>query len=94
MLDDDADAHELYVNPTVEDIANQLGLTGSLKIDVMFKINKSGIVSIIKTRAPHIKLDNEARRVVNKIPKMTPGMQSKEKVEVLYNLPIRFNIQN
>ena len=76
------------------DIASQLGLTGSLKIDVMFKIDKFGNTSIIETRAPHKKLENEARRVVHKIPKMIPGKQSNKNVEVLYNLPIRFNIQN
>jgi len=76
------------------DIASGLGLKGSLKIDVMLKIDKFGVVSIIKTRAPHDKLEKEARRVVNKIPQMIPGKQSEKNVEVLYNLPIRFNIQN
>jgi protein TonB len=55
------------------DLADGLGLSGKQKIDVQFKIDKTGKVTDIKTRAPHARLEKEAERVINKIPQMTPG---------------------
>lgn len=75
------------------DLATDLGLSGLLKIDVQFKIDKNGQITEIKTRAPLQQLENEAERVVNKIPKMTPGKQRDEPVSVLYNLPIMFQVR-
>ena len=43
------------------DIASDYGLTGKQKIDVQFKIDKTGHVTDIKTRAPHPKLEDEAK---------------------------------
>ena len=75
------------------DLALDLGLSGLQKIDVQFKIDKKGQITEIKTRAPIPQLEVEAERVVNKIPQMTPGMQSDEPVSVLYNLPIMFQVR-
>ncbi|GGZ74120.1 energy transducer TonB [Algibacter mikhailovii] len=75
------------------DIANNYGLTGKQKIDVQFKIDKTGKVTDIKTRSPHPKLDEEAIRVIHYIPEMTPGKQRDRNVGVIYNLPIIFQVQ-
>jgi len=75
------------------DMAENLGLTGKQRIYVQFKIDKQGYVTDIKTRAPHPKLGKEAERVINKIPKMKPGMQRDNAVEVIYQLPILFQVQ-
>ncbi|MFV9552334.1 energy transducer TonB [Algibacter sp. PT7-4] len=75
------------------DIAANYGLTGKQKIDVQFTIDKTGRVTNIKTRAPHPKLEEEAIRVVNFIPEMTPGKQRDTNVGVIYNLPIVFQVQ-
>lgn len=75
------------------DIASNLGLTGVQKIDVQFKIDKSGNITDIKTRAPFSQLEDEALRVVEKIPLMKPGLQRGQPVSVLYNLPIVFKVQ-
>jgi protein TonB len=75
------------------DIAAHLGLTGLQKIDVQFKIDKNGLITEVKTRAPLQQLEDEAKRVVNKIPQMIPGKQRNEPVSVLYNLPIVFQIR-
>jgi len=75
------------------DVAANYGLTGKQKIDVQFTIDKTGKVTDIKTRAPHPKLENEAVRVINFIPEMTPGKQRDNNVGVIYNLPIVFHVQ-
>tara|TARA_R110002050_G_scaffold57866_1_gene130112 strand:- start:16092 stop:16880 length:789 start_codon:yes stop_codon:yes gene_type:complete len=76
------------------DIASDYGLSGRQKIDVQFTIDKTGHVSNIKTRSPHPKLDEEAERVINMIPEMTPGKQNNKNVGVLYSVPIVFQVQN
>jgi protein TonB len=75
------------------DLADGLGLSGKQKIDVQFKIDKTGKVTDIKTRAPHARLEKEAERVINKIPQMTPGRQSNKNVGVICSLPIIFKVQ-
>jgi len=75
------------------DLAVDLGLSGLQKIDVQFKIDKNGKITEIKTRAPLQLLEDEAERVVNKIPQMEPGKQRNEPVAVLYNLPIMFQVR-
>jgi protein TonB len=74
-------------------IASDYGLIGVQKIDVEFKIDKTGHVTEIKTRAPHPKLDAEAKRVVGELPEMTPGKQRDKPVGVIYTLPIVFKVQ-
>jgi len=76
------------------DIAIEYGLTGIQKIDVQFIVDKNGEVTGIKTRAPHPKLEEEAERVINKIPQMKPGMQQDKPVNVIYTLPIKFQVRD
>lgn len=75
------------------DLAEQLGLSGRQRIAVLFKIGKDGSVHSISARAVHPKLEEEAKRIINMLPKFTPGEQGGEKVDVLYSLPISFQIQ-
>jgi protein TonB len=75
-------------------IAGDIGLKGEQKIYVMFKIDKNGYVTDIKTSAKQSQLDKEASRVVEKLPQMTPGKQKDKNVEVIYSLPIIFHIIN
>lgn len=74
-------------------IASELGLEGRQRINVLFKIDKLGNVTDIKASAKHENLIDEAVRVVNKIPKMKPGIQEGKKVSVMYTLPILFMVQ-
>ncbi len=76
-------------------LSQDLGLqSGSIqKIFVMFKINKMGQISEIKARAPHIKLQEEAIRVIQMLPVMTPGKQRGKSVSVSYGLPIVFKVE-
>ncbi|MFT4781002.1 MAG: protein TonB [Psychroserpens sp.] len=74
------------------DLAGELGLSGTQRINVQFKIDQNGNVTDILTRAPHPGLEKEAERVTNKIPQMKPGLQREKPVSVLYNLPIVFRV--
>lgn len=76
------------------DLANDLGLTGRQRISVMFKIDKAGNIVDVQSRAPHQRLEDEAARVINLLPKMQPGKQRGETVTVKYSLPIIFQVQN
>jgi len=77
------------------ELASELGLTpGSIqKIFVVFKIDKNGYITDINARAPHKKLQEEAIRVIDLLPKMTPGMQRGRPVGVKYGLPIVFKVE-
>lgn len=75
------------------EIAQDYNLSGIQKIDVFFKIDKTGQIVDLRTRAPHPELEKEAKRVVGLLPKMKPGMQRGKAVRVPYYLPIKFQVQ-
>jgi len=76
------------------EISKGLGLSSGVKrIFVMFKIDEKGNITDIRARAPHIKLEEEAIRVMKLLPKMIPGKQKGKTVAVLYSLPIAFNVE-
>ena len=76
------------------DLAGDLGLSGKQRISVIFKINKNGEVTGVRSRAPHPRLEKEAARVINLLPKMKPGRQRGKAVIVPYSLPITFQVQD
>lgn len=65
---------------------------GVKRINVMFRIDKDGLVYDVKARAPHPDLETEAIRVINSLPKITPAMHEGKTVNVTYALPIIFKI--
>jgi len=71
-----------------------LGLSGVNKIFVTFKIDASGKVVEVRAKAPHVKLEEEALRVTRLLPDMTAGKQAGKDVEVLFSLPISFQIED
>ena len=76
------------------EIGDNYGIYGKQKITTQFTIDKNGNVSDIKVRGPHKALEDEAKRVINKIPKMQPGLQRNEPVGVIYTLPITYQTRN
>lgn len=75
------------------ELANNLGLEKGVKrIFVSFKIDVNGDVVDVRARAPHKDLEEEAIRVINLLPKMTPGTDKGKQVNVPYSLPITFKI--
>ncbi|PZD78760.1 energy transducer TonB [Mesonia sp. K7] len=75
------------------DIASDLNLKGENRIYTTFKVDSSGEVVDIKVSSPHQALDEEAKRVLYKLPKMKPGKQNGKPVNVLYSLPIIFEVR-
>lgn len=76
------------------DLGSQLGLSGVNRIIVQFKIDKTGNIVDVRSRAPHPRLEQEAARVINSLPKMQPGKQRGKPVGVMYSLPIVFQVQD
>lgn len=76
------------------ELASDLGLSGRQRINVIFKIDKTGAVTGIRARAPHPGLEKEAKRVIGLLPKMKPGKQRGKPVNVPYSLPIIFQVQD
>jgi bla regulator protein BlaR1 len=74
-------------------LGDNIGLSGKQKIYVQFKITKTGTIEVLGARAPHKELENEARRVINSLPTMTPGKHNGKEVNVTYMLPIAFDVQ-
>lgn len=76
------------------ELASELGLSGRQRINVIFKIDKTGNITGVRSRAPHPALEKEAARVINLLPKMKPGKQRGKPVTVPYSLPIVFQVQD
>lgn len=76
------------------ELANDLGLSGRQRISVQFKIDSKGKVVDVLARAPHPRLEAEAKSVISQLPDMTPGKQRGKAVGVLYSLPILFQVEN
>jgi len=75
------------------DLAQELGLSaGKKRIFVQFVIDENGRIVSIKSRAPHKRLQAEAKRIIQSLPQMTPGRQRGKPVRVRYNLPIVFEV--
>ncbi|WP_299433669.1 M56 family metallopeptidase [uncultured Aquimarina sp.] len=74
-------------------LGKTLGLKGRQKIKVKFKIDNKGNIVDIAARASLPQLETEAIRVINQLPKMTPGVQDGVNVSVMYSLPIVFDIK-
>lgn len=76
------------------ELASQLGLSsGKQKIYVKFLITSTGEIEIIGAKAAHSKLEKEGARVVNLLPKMKPGKQFGQPVNVSYLVPITFTVE-
>ncbi len=76
-------------------LASELGLpSGKKKVYVIFNINSKGEIANVAARGPHARLEKEAIRVVEMLPKMTPGKQRGIPVGVKYTLPITLIVQD
>tara|TARA_R110002020_G_scaffold262126_2_gene476485 strand:- start:46727 stop:48145 length:1419 start_codon:yes stop_codon:yes gene_type:complete len=73
-------------------LGEKLGLKGVNRIYVRFKIDTNGEIADIGVRGPHPVLEEEAKRVINLIPKMNAGKQRGKPVNVMYSLPIVFQV--
>lgn len=72
-------------------ICQQQGIQG--RVIVQFVVNTDGSITdatVVKSVHPH--LDREAIRVINAMPKWTPGRQRGEAVRVRFTLPVNFRL--
>ena len=77
------------------DLAQDLGLSpGKKRINVQFIIDETGNITNVRVKAPHKRLEKEAKRVVKLLPQMIPATQRLKHVKVRYNLPILFNVED
>ncbi|MEQ6124961.1 energy transducer TonB [Pseudotenacibaculum sp. MALMAid0570] len=76
------------------DLPNELGLSpGKKRITMLFKIDHQGNIVDVRVMAPHPRLEKEAKRIINLLPKMTPGKQRGKPVGVKYTLPMKVLVE-
>jgi len=73
------------------EIAQEMGVQG--RVNVMFVIQKDGSIGNVRMRGPDKSLEEEAARIISKLPKMTPGKQRGRPVRVPFSIPINFKLQ-
>ncbi|MFZ6050855.1 energy transducer TonB [Halocola ammonii] len=79
-------------NTTYPRIAKESGIQGT--VFVGFVVNEKGEVEDARVlREVDPRLDKEALRVVNDLPKFEPGKQRGKAVKVQYNVPVRFTLR-
>lgn len=74
-------------------ISGTMGLKGRQRIGVKFTIDKKGYITDLQIEGPHTRLIDEARKVMMTLPRMVPGEQRGEPVDIMYALPIVFDIE-
>ncbi|MDO4781684.1 MAG: energy transducer TonB [Capnocytophaga felis] len=70
--------------------AAEMGIQG--RVNVHFRINKDGSITIIGVRGPDKMLEAEARRIIEKLPKLIPGKQRGKPTSVTFSYPINFKL--
>lgn len=73
------------------EIAQEMGIQG--RVNTIFVIQKDGTIGNIQLRGPDKSLETEAKRIIEKLPKMKPGKQRGTPVRVPFGLPIIFKLQ-
>lgn len=82
-----------YINQNVvyPEIAKENGIQG--RVFVQFVVNQKGEVEQVKiVRGVDPSLDKEAVRVIQSLPKWTPGSQRGKPVKVSFTVPINFQL--
>ena len=73
------------------EIAQEMGIQG--RVYVNFIIAKDGKITNIRMRGPDKNLENEAQRIISRLPSMIPGKQRGRPVRVTFSIPITFRLQ-
>lgn len=64
------------------------------KVIIQFVVDKDGSITNAEVvRGVHPLIDKEALRVINMMPKWSPGMQNQKPVRVKYTVPVAFKLQ-
>nr|WP_314560174.1 energy transducer TonB [uncultured Capnocytophaga sp.] len=71
--------------------AMEMGTQG--RVNVSFRINTDGSVTVLGVRGPDKLLEAEARRIIEKLPKLIPGKQRGKPTPVTFGYPISFKLE-
>jgi TonB family protein len=63
------------------------------KVNLLFIIQEDGSIDGLKMRGPSPLLEDEASRIISKLPIMTPGKQKGKTVKVPFSIPITFKLK-
>ncbi|WP_347923077.1 energy transducer TonB [Pontimicrobium sp. SW4] len=70
-----------------------INLKGKQRVSTQFKIDSLGLVKDIRVRSPYKWLEKEAIRTLSLLPKLIPAKHNEKPVEMLYSLPIIFQVE-
>ncbi len=70
--------------------AQEKGIQG--RVAIIFTMNTSGEIVKVKTRGPDKLLEEEAKRIIARMPTVKPGQHKGEKVNVTFSIPITFKL--
>lgn len=74
------------------ELEQEMGIQG--RVNIMFEIQKDGSIGNIRMRGPNKNLEKDAARIIEKLPKMTPGKQRGNPVRVPFSIPITYKLSN
>ena len=82
-------------NSKFDSIAKKLGYKGGdqVKVLTLFTFNQKGRIVDIKARGPHQIFENEAIRILEKVPDLVPASYNGKPVNPRFSLPITFIIE-
>ncbi|WP_314772927.1 TonB family protein [Capnocytophaga sputigena] len=72
--------------------ALDMGIEG--RVNVSFRINTDGTISILGVRGTDRILEDEAKRIISSIPKLIPGKQCDKPTAVTFAYPINFKLSH
>ena len=72
--------------------AQELGIQG--RVSLIFTISTDGTIKNIRKRGPHELLENEAIRIIERLPPIQPGKQDGQAVNVPFSIPITFKLKD
>lgn len=71
--------------------AEEKGVEG--RVNIVFTIDKEGNIVNITKRGPNKLLENEAARIIKRLPKMVAGRYGNKNVNVPFSMPITFKLR-
>ena len=72
--------------------AQEKGIEG--RVAILFTISTKGSIENVELKGPDKLLENEAARIISRLPDMKPGKHKGKKVNVAFSIPITFKLQS
>ncbi|WP_454980990.1 energy transducer TonB [Capnocytophaga haemolytica] len=71
--------------------ALEQGIQG--RVNVNFRINIDGTITVVDVKGSHPLLENEAKRIIEKLPKLKPAELDGKPIAITFQYPINFKYQ-